>query len=85
MPPKKKIKQILADLSGDEKELMLGELLRAIEVSKREGSFDAIEECLASWEATIELSKTPGVKEKVWERYDRLKKAGIIHDGKLDN
>jgi hypothetical protein len=59
---------------------MLACLLEAIRISKQNKSLDAIEECIASWEATAELNKIPGLKEKVWERYERLKSSGAIHD-----
>jgi hypothetical protein len=57
---------------------MLASLLEAIQISKRDKSLGAIEECLASWEATVELNKIPGLKEKVLERYERLKRSGAI-------
>ena len=65
--------------------MMLSELLDAIEISRKDNSLSAIEECLASWEATLELTKLPGVKEKVWERYNRLQRSGVIHNGKMDS
>jgi hypothetical protein len=78
VPQKRKIKQLLTDLSCEEKELMLASLLEAIQISKHDKSLVAIEECLASWEATAELNKIPGLREKVLERYERLKRSGVI-------
>jgi hypothetical protein len=83
--PKKKIQRLLAHLSSEDKELMLSELLDAIEISRQHNNLLAIEECLASWDATVELTQLPGLKDKVWERYNRLKRSGAIRNGTMDN
>ena len=75
----------MAYLGSEDKESMLEDLLKAIEICRHDNSFDAIEQCLASWEATVELNSIPGVKEKVTERHTRLKRAGVIHGRKVDN
>jgi hypothetical protein len=71
--------EILKYLPDDDKLLFLSELLDAISVSKKQGSFLPIDECLGAWEATAELNSVPGLREKVWERYGKLKSSGLIH------
>lgn len=72
--------EILKYLAAEDKDLFLSELMEAIAQSKKLGNFDAIDECIEEWEATAELNSIPDFSTKVWNRYYRLKKAGIIND-----
>ncbi|MFH1941773.1 MAG: hypothetical protein ABIL68_06675 [bacterium] len=71
--------EILKYLPDEDKLIFLSELLEAISLSKKQGSFLSIDDCLEEWEATAELNSVPGLREKVWERYERLKTSGSLH------
>jgi hypothetical protein len=75
----KRKNEILKYLPDEDKLLFLSELLDAIAISKKQKSFAPIDSCLDSWEATAELSSVPGLREKVWERFEKLKSRGLIH------
>lgn len=78
--PESRLKKdsIFRYLSETDKDQFLSELLHAIDQSKREGSFDAVTSCIEDWEDTAELLSIPGLKERVWERFTKLKEAGSI-------
>lgn len=71
--------EILKYLPDEDKIVFLSELLNAVALSKRKNSFIPINDCLSSWEETAELNSIPGLKEKVWERFEKLKSRGLIH------
>ena len=75
----KRKNEILKYLPDDDKLLFLSELLNAIDIAKKQKSFSPIDECLSSWEATAELNSVPGLCEKVWIKYNKLKSSGSIH------
>lgn len=75
----KRKSEILKYLSDEDKIIFLSELLEAVSLSKKQGSFSAIDECLNAWEATAEIASIPGISEKVWLKFDKLKAAGILH------
>ena len=75
----KRKNEILKYLPDDDKLIFLSELLDAIDMAKKQKSFSSIDECLASWEATAELNSVPGLREKVWVKYNKLKSSGLIH------
>ena len=80
IPNKMKRKnEILKYLPDEEKLLFLSELLSAVALSKRQNSFTQINDCLSSWGDTAELNSIPGLREKVWERFEKLKSRGLIH------
>ena len=68
-----------AILPDEDKLIFLSELLEAISLSKKQNSFSPIDDCMSAWEATAELSSVPGLRERVWTRYEKLKSAGLIH------
>jgi len=76
---KQKSRHNLKLLSNDEREAFLLDLLKVIEEAESTNDFHLIRECIDSWEATAELKAVPGLTERVWHRFDRLKKAGVIH------
>ena len=65
-------------LSEEDKAKFLSELLHAIDQSISEGNFDAISLCIENWEDTVELISIPGLKDRVWERFTKLKEAGYV-------
>ena len=75
----KRKNEILKYLPDDDKLIFLPELLDAIDMAKKQKSFSPIDECLSSWEATAELNSVPGLREKVWTKYNKLKSSGLIH------
>lgn len=75
----KRKNNILKYLPEGDKEIFLSDLLEAIALSKKQGSFSAIDECLNAWEATVEMVSIPGMSEKVWSKFNKLKTAGILH------
>ena len=75
----KRQNEILKYLPDEDKLIFLSELLEAISLSKRQGSFSPIDDCLEEWEATAELNSVPDLREKSWERYERLKASGLLH------
>ena len=77
----KRKNEILKYLSDDDKVLFLSELLDAIALSKKQGAFLPIDDCLDAWKATAELSSVPGLREGVWGKYKKLKASGLIHNG----
>ena len=68
----------MVDTLHDDKVLFLDELIQAIDQSKSEGNFDAINLCIENWEDTIELLNIPGLKDRAWAQFDELKEAGCI-------
>ena len=74
-----KADDILAYLPDEDKILFLGELLQAIEQSKSDGNFDAVNLCITSWEDTVELLSIPGLKDHAWDHYNELKESGAIN------
>ncbi len=70
--------EMLMYLSKDDKVLFLSELLQAIDQSINEGNFDAISLCIENWEDTVELLSIPGLKDRVWAQFTKLKEAGCI-------
>ena len=72
-------KEMLRFLSQEDKNIFLSELLDAVSVSMENQSVDAINECLEKWEDTVEMISIPGMKERVWERFEKLKARGCIH------
>jgi len=75
----KRKNSILKYLAEEDRAMFLSELLDAIALSKKQNSFNAIDECLNAWEATAEMNSIPGMSEKVWSKYNRLKAAGILN------
>lgn len=71
---------ILKHLNNEDKISFLDDLISAVEQSKRDGNFDAIDLCLDQWEATVELMDIPGLKDRAWENYNRLKNLGVIKE-----
>ena len=79
MPKKhQKSSEILRSLSNDDKVMFLSELLQATDQSISEGNFDAINLCIENWEDTVELLSIPGLKDRAWAQFTKLKKAGCI-------
>ncbi len=62
----------------EDKILLLNELLQAIDQSISEGNFDAISLCIENWEDATELLSIPGLKDRVWAQFTKLKEAGCI-------
>lgn len=75
----KRKNEILKYLPNEDKLRFLSELLDAITTSKKQNSFLPINKCLDSWEATSELNSVPGLREKVWKQYEKLKESGLIN------
>lgn len=75
----KRKNNILKYLNEEDRVIFLSELLDSIALSKKQGSFAAIDECLNAWEATAEMNSIPGMSEKVWAKYNKLKAAGVLH------
>ena len=73
-----KSSEILRPLSNDDKVMFLSELLQATDQSISEGSFDAINLCIENWEDTAELLSIPGLKDRAWTQFAKLKEAGCI-------
>ena len=71
--------EILKYLSENERESFLNDLIEAIERSKSEGNFNAINKCLEDWEDIAELNSIPGFKDRVWARFNNLKDTGLIN------
>lgn len=81
---KLKNNDLLKYLGTEDRSLFLDDLLTAIDQSRRDGSFDAIEECIDQWEDTVEMLSIPGLKNRVWESYNKLIASGVIKkDGTL--
>lgn len=79
MPKKhQKNSEIFRCLSEDDKAMFLDELLQAIDQSISEGNFDAINLCVENWEDTVELHSIPGLKDRAWAQFTKLKEAGCI-------
>ncbi|RZB34611.1 MAG: hypothetical protein SRB1_00379 [Desulfobacteraceae bacterium Eth-SRB1] len=70
--------ELLRCLSKEDKILFLSELLQAIDRSISEGNFDAISLCIENWEDTAELLSIPGLKDRVWAQFTKLKDTGCI-------
>jgi len=70
---------ILSFLSTEEKEQFLNELLDALSHFKNTKDIKEIEECIENWEDVAELNSIPNFKERVWERFNRLKMNGKIN------
>jgi hypothetical protein len=79
MLSKRKIKQMLSQLSNDEKNEMLRELLESIATLRKSGDSAPLLMCVDAWEATAEMKAIPGASERVWGRFNRLKDSGAIH------
>jgi len=75
----KRQSEILKYLPDEDKVAFLSELLESISLSKKQGSFSPIDNCLDAWEATAEMNSVPRLSEKVWEKYNKLKSVGLIH------
>lgn len=73
-----KSSEMLRYLSMEDKILLLNELLQAIDQSISEGNFDAISLCIENWEDAVELLSIPGLKDRVWAQFTKLKEAGCI-------
>mgnify|MGYP007056063739 CR=1 FL=1 len=71
--------EMLSFLSQEDKNILLSELLDAINISIKNKNVEAIKKCLEKWDATIEMISIPGMKERVWERFEKLKERGCIH------
>lgn len=79
MPQKhQKNSEIFGCLSKDDKVMFLDELLQATDRSISEGSFDAINLCIENWKDTVELLSIPGLKDRAWAQFTKLKEAGCI-------
>ena len=79
MPKKhQKSSEILRYLSKEDKVLFLGELIQAVDQSISEGNFDAISLCIENWEDAVELLSIPGLKDRAWAQFAKLKEAGCI-------
>jgi hypothetical protein len=76
---RKKQSEILKFLTDEDKVEFLEELLDAIKTARREGSLTAVNECIKSWEATAELNSIPGLRERTWQKFNKLKASGLIH------
>jgi hypothetical protein len=70
---------ILKYLADEDKIEILSELLDAIKESKKKNNLSAIEECIYAWGETAKLNSIPNFREKVWSRFNKLKKAGLIN------
>ena len=71
-------KELLRFLPQEDKALFLSDLLEATSVSMENQNFDAITECLDDWEDAMELLSMPGLKDRAWGQFNKLKKAGCI-------
>ncbi len=71
--------EILKYLSENERESFLNDLIEAIERSKSEGNFNAINKCREDWEDIAELNSIPGLKDRVWARFNNLKDTARIN------
>jgi len=79
MPKKhQKSSEMLRPLSNDDKVMFLSELLQATDQSISEGNFDAINLCIENWKDTVELLSIPGLKDRAWAQFTKLKEAGCI-------
>lgn len=70
--------KILKYLSSEDKEIFLNELLNAVRTGKRKKSFDDINKCIESWEATAELNSIPGFQKRVIKKIRDMKRAEVI-------
>lgn len=70
--------ELLKFLSDEDKVIFMRELLAAIDQSMSEGNFDSIRTCIEDWEDTVELLSIPGLKDRVWDRFNKLKESGLI-------
>ncbi|MBW2708092.1 MAG: hypothetical protein JRD04_02215 [Deltaproteobacteria bacterium] len=57
----------------------MSEIVDAAMVSIENQSLDAIQECLSKWEDTVEILSIPGMKERAWEQFEKLKARGCIN------
>ena len=71
-------KNLLRFLPQEDKALFLSDLLDATSISIENQSFDAITECLEDWEDVMELLSIPGLKDRAWRQFDKLKEMGCI-------
>ena len=65
------------ELDEEQREL-IGTIVAAFQdgVASDDPRFDYVE--MATSEEMAELDAIPGLRENVWDRYDRLKEAGLI-------
>ncbi|MDP2366553.1 MAG: hypothetical protein Q8M94_22590 [Ignavibacteria bacterium] len=66
------IEEILKYLPHEDKIEFLFELLDAVQRGD-----EAINKCLSGWEETAELNSIPGFRDRVWARFNELKKTGV--------
>lgn len=71
-------KDLLRVLPQEDKAFFLSDLIDATIVSMEAQNFDAITECLEDWEDAMELLSMPGLKDRTWEQFNKLKEAGCI-------
>lgn len=73
-----RVDAILRHLSNEDKALFLSELFHAIDQSISEGNLDAISLCVENWADTAELLSIPGLKDRAWAQFTKLKELGCI-------
>lgn len=79
MDRNQRVNEIISFLSVEEREQFLSDLLSAVDEARNIESFDPINECVDGWEDIAELNSIPGLKDRVWARYNRLKDSGRVN------
>ena len=74
----KRKNNILNFLTTEEIEQFLDELLSASKGVQDIDVSNKIRDCIEGWEDIAELNSIPNFKEKVWERFNKLKAVGKL-------
>ena len=70
--------RLLSFLTEEEKSQFLEELLELIDSHQVGNSCKAIEQCIESWQDIAELNSIPGLKQRVWKKFNQLKADGKV-------
>jgi len=75
----KRSNKILENLDEKERKKFLKDLIEAADKSLQSGSLKILSDCYDKWEAIADLNAIPGLKEKVWNKFEHLKRIGRLH------
>ncbi|MFZ2808273.1 MAG: hypothetical protein WA081_19555 [Desulfosalsimonadaceae bacterium] len=64
----------LKHLTQEEKDQFLNDLVSATKSGDQLAALD----CLESWREIADLNRIPGLKNKVWDRFNALKESGKV-------
>lgn len=79
MEKNERVNEMLAFLSPEDRGQFLSDLLQAVENAKNVGNFEYIDACIDDWEDIVELNSIPGLKDRVWTRFNNLKNKGRMN------